>query len=115
MPLISYADVRASISLEQVLGFVGYRGLRRQGRQHFGRCPLGCSANPTVANFDLDGGGWRCFKCQRGGNHLELYAERKSLTLYAAALALCQEAGLPVPWLTQPARIDTFAERKDLQ
>ena len=44
----------------------------------------------------------RCFKCGFGGNALDLWAKATGLSIYDAALDLCQSLGRPIPTRTGP-------------
>ena len=46
---------------------------------------------------------FRCFKCQRSGNALDLWATAQGLPPYDAALDLCHRLGIPVPTLNPQA------------
>ena len=72
-----------------------------RGRQQRGPCPLHGSTSGTSRCFsaNLDRNLFHCFKCNRGGNALELWAAAKRLTPYDAAIDLCDRLGLPLPIL----------------
>jgi len=44
-------------------------------------------------------GRYRCFRCGSHGNALELWAAVHHLSVYAAAVDLCQQLGLEIPWV----------------
>jgi len=41
----------------------------------------------------------RCFKCGFVGNQIQLWAALNKMTVYEAAVDLCQQAGVEVPWI----------------
>ncbi len=47
---------------------------------------------------------FHCFKCGCGGNALELWAKVHQLTLYDAAIDLCQRLNIAVPLLEERNR-----------
>lgn len=100
MPKISYAEVRQQVNIEEVLAFIGYVCLTSIGRKWVGQCPLRCCDSLRCCSFKLPRSLWYCHKCHRGGNQLDLYAQVRGLSLYPAAVALCERAGIAVPYLT---------------
>jgi DNA primase len=52
------------------------------------------SANLKASNF-------HCFKCGRGGNALDLWAQVNRLTIYDAAIDLCRQLNIPLPTLVR--------------
>ena len=99
-PALDFAAVRAAISMASVLdllGFVAHSG----GVQQRGPCPLHGSTSGTSRVFSahLTKHTFHCFKCQRSGNALELWAAARQLNVYDAALELCQRLNIPVPTL----------------
>ena len=46
---------------------------------------------------------FHCFKCGRSGNALDLWAAASRLSIYDAAIDLCQRLNIPLPRLTVPA------------
>lgn len=102
MAKISYAVVRQLVSMQRVLDLIGYAWLFTYGRNVRGSCPFKCCFNNRIAAFGLDRGWWRCFHCQRHGNQLDLYREVRGLSLYPAAVELCERAGVAVPYIVAP-------------
>lgn len=103
MARISYAEVRQLVSMRQVLDLLGYVWLCRTLFSVRGPCPFKCCHKNRCAAFGLDRGWWRCFQCQRHGNQLDLYRELRGLSLYPAAVELCERAGVAVPYLVAPS------------
>ena len=103
MPGINFRELRASLSMQEVMGLLGFVPLSRFGDQVRGRCPLhSSSSNDKSCSFSahLAGNKFRCFKCGAAGNHLDLWAKATKQTVYAAALDLCQRLGREIPWLS---------------
>ena len=101
MPGISFAAVRALISLADVLELLGFVPHEARGDQVRGPCPVHRSLSSKSRSFsaNLKRNVYRCFKCGSAGNQLDLYAASRHLTLFAAAVALCAELGREVPWV----------------
>jgi len=103
-PAIDFATVRAAITIAQVLtllGFVPRSGIAGQQR---GACPLHGSTHGTARCFSVNTNAhtFHCFKCNRSGNALELWAAANRLFIYDAALDLCQRLNIPLPLLPPP-------------
>ena len=100
-PAIDFPAVRAAVPIADVLRLLGFKARGSRGRQQRGPCPLHGSTSGTSRCFsaNLDRNLFHCFKCNRGGNALELWAAAKQLTPYDAAIDLCDRLGLPLPTL----------------
>ena len=72
-----------------------------RGAQQSGPCPLHGSTSGTSRCFsaNLDKHIFHCFKCGRRGNALDLWAQANRLTIYDAAIDLCQRLRIPLPTL----------------
>ncbi len=46
---------------------------------------------------------FHCFKCNRSGNALDLWAQTQRLSIYDAAMDLCQRLNIPLPILPRAA------------
>jgi putative transposase len=106
-PAIDFAAVRAAVTMATVLELLGCcLAGRTHGRQYRGPCPLHGSTSATSRCFsaNLDEQMFRCFKCRRSGNALDLWAHAKRLTVYDAAIDLCQRLHIPLPTLPPSAR-----------
>jgi DNA primase len=101
---IDFRQVRAAITMEEVLGLLGFRPSSRSGPQVRGRCPLHATS-PTNKHrsfsANLERQAFQCFKCGAGGNQLDLWALATHQTVYQAALDLCLKLNKAVPWLHQ--------------
>ena len=103
MPGIDFALVRASVPMRQVLDWIGFDPSEKSGSQWRGPCPVHGSKGPDSRSFSVNIAKHRfkCFRCNAFGNQIELWAAVKGLTIYAAAIDLCQRANLSVPWITR--------------
>jgi hypothetical protein len=101
MPGIDFATVRSKISLAQVLDLLGFILQERSGNQVRGPCPVPRSSTGRRRSFsaNLAENQYRCFKCGSAGSQLELWAAVKGQSVYAAALDLCNQLGIEVPWI----------------
>jgi DNA primase len=101
MPGVCFRQVRARVSLRDVLELLGWQPRTRRGDQLRGPCPLHGSTAPTSRGFavHLGKGVFHCFRCGAGGNALDLYAAATRQPLHPAAVELCRRLGHDVPWL----------------
>ena len=98
-PAIDFAAIRALVTMAAVLQLLGFRANSSRGGQQRGPCPLHGSTSGTSRCFsaNLDEQVFHCFKCGCGGNALDLWAKAKQLSLYDAAVDLCERLGIAVP------------------
>ena len=99
MPSIDFAELRATIKLSAVLDLLAFVPCERSGDQLRGPCPLHGSSSPNSRSFSVNPtkNSFRCFRCGKAGNQLELWAGAKNLSIYDAAIDLCQRLGIDVP------------------
>ncbi len=101
-PAIDFTAVRAAITMAAVLELLGYCPANHtRGSQYRGPCPLHGSTSATSRCFsaNLEQNVFHCFKCGRSGNALELWAQANRLSIYDAAIDLCQRQHIPIPTL----------------
>jgi DNA primase len=120
MPGIRFAEVRARVTMAEVLGLAGFVPRETSGDQVRGPCPVHHSASPSGRSFsaNLRLHIYRCFKCGSSGNHLDLYAAATGRGLFEAAIELCERLDREIPWMLEgtlrqarPARRLTPAPR----
>lgn len=101
MPGIRYAEIRALISLADVLELVGFPLPEAAGVQIRGPCPVHRSASPRSRSFsaNLKRNIYYCFRCGSSGNQLDLYAAVTGLSLFDATVALCERLHRDIPWV----------------
>ena len=106
MPGIDFAAVRASASMAEVLDLLAFVPRETSGDQVRGPCPVHRSATPAGRSFsvNLKLNIYKCFKCGSSGNQLDLYAAVTGLSLYEAAVTLCEQLHREVPWLVPEIR-----------
>jgi putative transposase len=103
-PAIDFAAVRAALTIAQVLALLGFVPRSDHAGQQRGACPLHGSTQGTARCFSVNTQAhtFHCFKCGRSGNALDLWAAAHRLSIYDAALDLCQRLNIPLPVLTSP-------------
>ena len=103
MPGIHFARVRALIPLADVLNLVGFVPCETSRDQVRGPCPVHHSISPTSPSFsaNLTRHIYTCFRCGSKGNQLDLYPAVTGLSLFEAAIALCEQLGGEVPWMQE--------------
>ena len=92
MPGIHFAEVRARITLADVLDLLGFVPCESSGDQVRGPCLVHHSISPLSRSFsaNLKRHIYRCFKCGSSGNQLDLYAAVTALGVFEATVALCE-------------------------
>jgi len=103
-PAIDFDAVRVAITLAAVLQLLGFKANSTHGAQQRGPCPLHGSTSGTSRCFsaNLEKEVFHCFKCGCSGNALDLWAKANRLTVYDAAIDLCERLGIPLPTLPTP-------------
>ena len=103
-PAIDFPAVRAAISLAEVLGLLAFTPRHTNGHQQRGPCPIHSSPSSRGQSFsaNLADNTFHCFKCGKGGNHLDLWAAASKQTVYRAASDLCNKLHRPIPYHGQP-------------
>jgi putative transposase len=103
-PAIDFAAVRTALSIAQVLALLGFVPRSDHAGQQRGACPLHGTTHGTARCFSVNvhAHTFHCFKCGRSGNALELWAAANRLTIYDAAIDLCQRLNILLPLLTAP-------------
>jgi DNA primase len=103
MPGIRYAEVRASVTIAEVLGLLGFVPCETSGDQVRGPCPVHRSTAPSSRSFSANRRLhiYRCFKCGSSGNQLDLYAAATGLCLFEATVRLCEQLHREVPWMLE--------------
>ena len=101
MPGVDYSAVEALVPMARVLELVGFTGQGATGDQCRGPCPVHGSRSPHSRSFSVNvvRGVCQCFKCGFAGNQIQLWAAVKKMTVYEAAIDLCRQAGVEVPWI----------------
>jgi DNA primase len=103
MPGVDFEVVRSSVSMRQVLDWLGLEPSETSGNQWRGPCPLHGSSRAESRSFsvNIDFHRYQCFRCRSSGNPIEMWAAAKALSVYDAAIDLCGKANLSVPWITR--------------
>ena len=103
-PAIDFAAVRAAVTIAQVLLLLGFTARSDHAGQQRGACPLHGSTAGTARCFSVNTHAhtFHCFKCNRSGNALDLWAAANRLSIYDAAIDLCQRLRIPLPTLAPP-------------
>jgi DNA primase len=114
MPGIHFASVRARIALTDVLAVIGFVPCESYGDQVRGPCPVHHSATPSSRSFsaNLRLNIYKCFKCGSGGNQLDLYATVTGLSVFEAAIELCEKLDHEIPWMVKDTPISPRAAER---
>ena len=85
---VDFREVKAKVSIEQVLGLFEITGLKKQGSELRGKCFLHSGDGKRTLAVNLEKGLWTCFSCKAGGDTLDLAAALKDCSIREAALLL---------------------------
>lgn len=104
MPGVNFAVLRQQLAMADVLRLLRFVPSRVRGEQLRGPCPVHESRElrgPRSRSFsvNLRLGRYQCFRCGSRGNALELWAAARGVSLYAAAIELCESLEIDVPWI----------------
>ena len=103
MPSVDFEEVRRLVSMQRVLELIDFQAAYRRGTQWRGSCPIHRSNSDSlrsrVFSVNLDRNVYQCFNCGAKGNQLDLWVAVTKLPIQAAAIDLCENAGVAVPWL----------------
>jgi DNA primase len=104
VPLINLKVVKQNVRIAQVLGWLHWQPVSKQRDELRGDCPFHATSWRRSKCFSVNTriDCFHCFKCGEKGNALELFARVRKLTLHAAAIEICQLAGMAVPYLNAP-------------
>jgi len=101
MPGVDFNAVQSLVPMAKVLELIGLAAYNVPGDQFHGPCPVHKSQSRRSRSFsvNLARGVCRCHKCGFAGNQIQLWAKLKGMTVYDAAVDLCEQAGVQVPWI----------------
>jgi DNA primase len=105
MPYIDYGWLRLAVPIGNVLCRMGWRRRTQKNHEARGPCPFHNLIGDKSRSFavDLAADKWYCHRCKIGGDVIDLYATWKGLGAYEAALALCEEFHLKIPYFSPRA------------
>jgi DNA primase len=114
---VSFAQVKATVSLRRVLEDYGiFERLRRSGQDHYrGPCPIHQGEGRDAFHGDLGKNVFHCFACGAGGNVLDLVAQLEQCSQREAALRLQRRylaADFAVPPRPEVPRRDQLVTEK---
>lgn len=101
MPGVDFQAVRSMVSMQQVLELLGFVPTAARGPQWYGDCPVNHCSNRRGRSFSVNVAkhNYRCFLCGSQGNQLDLWAAATKQDLYDAAVDICQQKNVEVPWV----------------
>jgi DNA primase len=101
MPGVDFRLLRERVTMREVLELLQFEPTAGCGDQWRGPCPVHGSRNPQSRSFsvNLRLGRYHCFACGSHGHALELWSVVHGVSLYTAALELCERLGLEPPWV----------------
>ena len=101
MPGVNFPAVQSLVPMAKVLELIGFVATGVRGDQLHGPCPIHRSKSPRSRSFSVHRtkGVCKCHRCGFSGNQIQLWAELHGKTVYEAAVDLCRQAGVEVPWI----------------
>ena len=101
MPGVDFDRLRHEVTMEQVLGLVGFEPTSQSGKQWYGRCPLHDCTSRRRRCFSVNVAlrVYCCHACQSKGHQIQLWADFTNTPLHPAAIDLCRSLGREVPWI----------------
>jgi DNA primase len=99
MPGVDFRLLREQITMREVLQLLQFEPTVRRGDQWRGPCPVHGSQNPRSRSFSVNMrlGRYHCFACGSRGHAMELWSAVHGVSLYSAAMDLCELLGLDPP------------------
>ncbi len=97
MPGIDFGQLRARVSLRDVLTLLDFRPVRCGGNRLRGPCPMGCGPSERAFVAYLETHRYYCFSCRRSGNPLDLWAAVRGLSIHEAAQDPRHQLRIEVP------------------
>ena len=99
---IDFRALKQQVPIERVLEFYKWRHVKTSGRELRGPCPVHRSKSETSRVFSVSQSknAWKCFKCEAGGNQLDLAAHYFGIPqdqFVRVAVALCRELRIDIP------------------
>jgi len=103
MPGVDFQVLREQITIQEVLRLLQFEPTARHGDQWRGPCPVHGSSNPRSRSFSVNVrlGRYHCFACGSRGHALELWSAVQGVSLYTAAVELCELLGRETPWVAR--------------
>jgi DNA primase len=97
-PFVDFRDVRARITMEQVLQQYNLLATFEQnGHTLIGPCPIHKGLNNRQFHVDTERNIWTCFsECTHAGNTLDFIAKMDNTTIHDAALKACEWFAIPL-------------------
>jgi DNA primase len=85
---VDFRLVKQAVSMQMVLDHYGINGLRKNGNELRGRCPIHKGDGSGTFHANVSKNVFHCFSCKARGNVLDLVAALESCTVREAALKL---------------------------
>jgi DNA primase len=85
---VDFKSVKEAVSMEMVLDHYGINGLRKNGGELRGRCPIHKGEGERSFHVNPSKGAFNCFSCKARGNVIDLVAAMERCSVRDAALKL---------------------------
>ncbi len=106
MPGLDFDTIKREIPLSEVLDMLGWRPVWQRLPQQRGACLLHTSDRPRSRSFAVNGEGWYCHKCKKGGDVITLWMLLNGLEAAPAAISLCKALSRPIYYLRRRTWLD---------
>ena len=99
---VDFRELKSRVSIIEVLELMDWRPVKKSAGQLRGPCPVHCSTSENSQTFVVtpSKNAWKCFKCDSGGNQLDLaasYFKIDATNIVWVAVQLCEQLGIEVP------------------
>jgi DNA primase len=105
MASIDYAALRRRIAVRRILELINYQPTIARGDQWRGSCPIADHAyawdRHRCFSVHVTRNVFRCFRCGKSGNQLDLWAAITRQPLHPASLDLCRRLDIDVPAIVE--------------
>ena len=111
---IDFAEIKATVSMEQVLDHLGLlEGLRQRGDQLVGVCPIHEGSNHGQFNVSTSKNVFHCFGCKKSGNLLDFVKAFEDCSVREAGERLCEWFNLQTSSKPKRQRDKDSEKRRD--
>lgn len=120
---VDFKDIKARVSIEQVLAHYGIDWLKKKGDELRGRCPIHKGEGQGAFHVNVVKGVFHCFSCKKRGNVLDFVSAMEKCSVRDAGVKLSEwfslsetaaTNGSPAKAEGQESREETTGENKPL-
>jgi DNA primase len=94
---VDFSAVKQVVSMQTVLDHYQVKGLRKQGHELYGRCPIHKGEGADAFRVSVQKNAFNCFSCHARGNVLDFVAAMEKCSVRDAAIKLQEWFSVAVP------------------